>query len=300
MILKFDDDLYLLDLPQKIEGFRSFIGSWILKEGDSALLVDVGPAGTVRILDRTLKSLGIREVRYVLLTHIHLDHAGGIGHLIELHPEAKVVVHERGAEHLINPARLWEASRKVLGGLAFVYGKIKPVPHRNIYRGKIKFGDFNVEILPTPGHAPHHQSYLIGDYLFTGDSAGVFIKGEKLYLRPSTPPKFVKELYVESLEKMLQLGRKKLCFAHFGMYENSLDILSRHMRQIELWVKVMENGLKAAKSMEEAVNTAWKELLEIDELLSGYPALEDDVKKREMKNAKTSLIGIYHYLREAL
>ncbi|WP_461865443.1 MBL fold metallo-hydrolase [Thermococcus sp.] len=295
MIFRFDD-LYLIDLPQKMEGFRHFIGSWVLKEDDRALLVDVGPANTVQLLDEALNELGIKRVEYVLLTHIHLDHAGGIGHLIELHPEAKVVVHERGAKHLTNPTKLWTASRKVLGDLALVYGKIKPVPDRNIYRGEIEFGGFNVEILPTPGHAPHHQSYLIGDYLFTGDSAGVFIEGEELYLRPSTPPKFVKELYMDSLEKMLQVGRKNICFAHFGMYGNSQEIIRKHRYQIELWVKVMRDAMESTRSMEEAVDTAWEELLEVDELLSAYFALGRDVQKRERKNARTSLIGIYRYL----
>ncbi|WP_456394506.1 MBL fold metallo-hydrolase [Thermococcus sp.] len=297
MMLRFGDNLYLLDLPQNVEGFRRFIGSWVLKEDDSALLVDVGPANTIRLLERGLRELGINRVEYVLLTHIHLDHAGGIGHLIELHPEVKVVVHERGAGHLINPARLWAASRKVLGELALIYGEIKPVPPGSIYSGKIEFGGLDVEILPTPGHAPHHQSYVIGDYLFTGDSAGVFIGGEKPYLRPSTPPKFVKELYVDSLEKMLRPGRKRVCFAHFGMHDNSQEIIRKHRNRIELWVEVMRDAMQTAGSMEEAVEAAWRELLEVDELLSGYYSLERGVQERERRGARTSLIGIYRYLR---
>jgi len=154
-----------------------------------------------------------------------------------------------------------------------------------------------VEILPTPGHAPHHQSYVIGDYLFTGDSAGVFIEGEKLYLRPSTPPKFVKELYVDSLEKMLRSGRKKVCFAHFGMYDNSREIIRKHRNQIELWVEAVRDAMETAGGMEEAVDAAWRELLEVDDLLSGYFSLEKDVQEMERRNARTSLIGIYRYLR---
>lgn len=299
-MLKFGDNLYLVDLPQNVRGFRRFIGSWVLKEDDNALLVDVGPANTIPLLDGALRELGIRRVEYVLLTHIHLDHAGGIGHLVELHPEVKVVVHERGAKHLMNPEKLWAASRRVLGELALVYGEIKPVPRRNLHTGKIEFGGFDVEILATPGHAPHHQSYAVGDYLFTGDSAGVFIEGEKPYLRPATPPRFIKELYVDSLEKMLRLGRKRICFAHFGMHDNSREILRKHRNQIELWVEVMRDAMETAGSMEEAVDAAWRELLENDELLSAYPALERDVQERERRNARTSLIGIYRYLQGAL
>ncbi len=96
-MLEFGDNLYLLDLPQNVEGFRRFIGSWVLKEYDSALLVDVGPANTIRLLEKGLRKLGINRVEYVLLTHIHLDHAGGIGHLIELQPCEAVGCEQEGS-----------------------------------------------------------------------------------------------------------------------------------------------------------------------------------------------------------
>lgn len=299
MITEFSSGLYLVGLPQKMEGFKNFIGSWVIKDREKALLVDVGPANTVPLLKQSLDELGIRKIEYVLLTHIHLDHAGGIGHLIELYPEAKIVVHEKGIKHLINPVKLWEASKRVLGNLAFIYGEIKPVPRENIYQGEVKFGGISVKAVPTPGHAPHHQSYLIGDYLFTGDSAGIFIDGEEPYLRPSTPPKFVKELYIQSLRRMLQLGRKKTCFAHFGMYDDSRRIIKMHMAQIELWTEVMKDVMKTAKSMEEAIDGAWEKLLKTDELLSPYHTLARAVRERERINARTSLIGIYRYLQEA-
>ncbi|WP_456326264.1 MBL fold metallo-hydrolase [Palaeococcus sp. (in: euryarchaeotes)] len=299
-IYKVEDELYLVDLPQRLRGFRKFISSWVLKDGEKALVVDVGPASTIGLLKEALDKLGIKKVEYVLLTHIHLDHAGGIGHFLELYPKAKVVVNQRGEKHLINPTKLWEASKKTLGELALVYGEIKPVPEKNIYRGNVGFWGVDVEIIYTPGHAPHHQSYVLDEYLFSGDSVGVFLKlDDGIYLRPATPPRFVKELYEESLDKMLKVGRKKICFAHFGMYENSEKLIKRHKEQINTWVSTVREAMEECpgEDVSKVLNIAGEKLIERDNLFANYLKLDDDIQGREERFIKNSLIGIYDYLK---
>jgi len=294
------EDIYLIDLPQKLRGFRKFISSWVLKDGKSALIVDVGPASTIRLLKDVLDRLGVEKVEYVLLTHIHLDHAGGIGHFVRLYPDAKIVVNERGEKHLIDPTKLWEVSKKVLGKLAFVYGEIKSVPEKNIHRGDIVFSGMKVEIIQTPGHAPHHQSYVIGDYLFSGDSAGIFLQLDSgIYLRPATPPRFIKEIYEESLDRMIEVGRKKLCFAHFGMYEDSKKLIKMHKEQINVWVNTVREVMDKypAEEVSEILNIAKEKLIEKDKLFANYLKLDEDIQERREYFIKSSLMGIYNYLK---
>ena len=299
-IYKIEGDLYLIDLPQKLRGFRKFISSWVLKDGRSALIVDVGPASTIRLLKEALDQLGVEKVEYVLLTHIHIDHAGGIGHFVELYPDAKVVVNERGEKHLMDPTRLWEASKKVLGELAYVYGEIRPVPGENIYKGEVTFSGMDVGIIPTPGHAPHHQSYILGEYLFTGDSTGIFLElDDGIYLRPATPPRFVKELYEESLDKMFEVGRKKICFAHFRMYEDSKKLIKMHKEQINMWISIVREVMHEypAEEVSKVLDIVKERLLEKDKLFANYLKLDEDIKEREEHFTKNSLMGIYNYLK---
>ena len=103
-IIEISDELYLVDLPQKIEGFRKFISSWVLKSDSKAVVVDVGPSSTVEKLVESLNFLGIKDVEYVLLTHIHIDHAGGLGDFFQYFPNAKVVVHEKGCLLYTSPS----------------------------------------------------------------------------------------------------------------------------------------------------------------------------------------------------
>ena len=109
------DNLFLVDLDLPIPGFHQFIGSWILRDGDRAIVIDPGPATTINTLRNSIGEIGIHRVDYVLLTHIHLDHAGGCGDLIENYPDAVIVCHPEAVTHLSDPERLWQGSLKGLG-----------------------------------------------------------------------------------------------------------------------------------------------------------------------------------------
>ncbi|MCS7121533.1 MAG: MBL fold metallo-hydrolase [Archaeoglobaceae archaeon] len=300
-IVEVDRDVSLVDLQMKMEGFRKFISSWIVKDKGKALVVDVGPAATVPKLVEAIKFLKIEKVEFVLLTHIHLDHAGGVGHFLEIFPEASVVVHEKGLKHIIDPEKLWKSSLEVLGEYAKAYGKPKPVDKEKIFEGDILFAGKIVEIIDTPGHAPHHQSYFYGDLLFSGEALGVhFPMKNDFYLRPATPPKFFYDTAYSTIEKIEKLPSCKVCFGHFGFNKDSKEIAKESKRQIKLWVETVYDVAfrRDFRSEEEIIETAKKELLKKDQRFARYHLLDDDVKRREDFFIKNSLKGILDFVYE--
>ncbi|GAI02482.1 unnamed protein product, partial [marine sediment metagenome] len=156
-------NLKLIDVAPPIPGFEKFISVYVLKAKKVAL-IDVGPSVSVENLMAGLGELNINptDISYIFATHIHIDHAGGIGKAIKQMPNAMVVVQERGRPHLIEPARLWEDSQRALGERALKYGAIEPVPQDKILVVKegmiINLGEMKIEVLSTPGHASHHLS----------------------------------------------------------------------------------------------------------------------------------------------
>jgi len=300
-ILELSDELYLVDLPLPKTGFRRFISSWVFKSGNKAFLVDVGVSASVKRLNEALEYLKVKKVEAVLITHIHIDHAGGLGDFLSYHPEAKVVVHEKGVKHLLNPKKLWEGSVKVLGDLALLYGEIKPVPEGNFADGKPEFEGSEIRIVKTPGHAAHHQSYVYDGYLFAGEALGVhqYLKRD-YYMRPATPPKFVYEVAKESIEKLRELGDLTVCFGHFGYEEGSSKIIENSAKQLDLWVEVVENIACEKGFQEEAeiIRHSREELMRSDTLFAKYTYLDDDIKQREDYFIENTLRGMAGYVKE--
>ena len=180
---EFHENLILLNLPQTMEGFNPFIGSWIVT-GKPCIVVDVGPASSVRLLIDFLRTRNIRRVDYVLLSHIHIDHAGGIGPFLQAFPDARVVVHERGVRHVVEPGKLWEGSVQTLGNMAEAYGEIAPAPESALIPHTQCKVD-GLTVLKTPGHAPHHLAFAYRGTLFAGEAAGIYLPDlGPDYLRP--------------------------------------------------------------------------------------------------------------------
>lgn len=283
-------DLIDLDIPQL--GYLKFISSWLYTSSEGTFLVDPGPACTIPILLRSLEKKRVETINWILLTHIHQDHAGGLGELIKIFPMAKVVTHEKGAKHLIDPTKLWEASKQILGDVSKVYGKILPVPEENVFvKDKIPFST-GIKVIPTPGHASHHQCFMFKDWFFTGELFGAHIPMKNgLYLRPATPHRFELEDYLNSMKSVEPYLKPNMCFAHYGIGNDPKRILKTSRKQLQLWMNVIDENIE-----NQNMDQIFKELLENDDIFALYNQLDRKMRKREKHFSINSIQGIMKYL----
>jgi glyoxylase-like metal-dependent hydrolase (beta-lactamase superfamily II) len=221
-------------------GRERVIGAWLV--GD--VLVDPGPGST---LEAMLAGLGGQAPRVIALTHIHLDHAGATGALVERFPEVEVWVHERGAAHLVDPERLLTSAARLYGDdMDRLWGQTLPVPAERlrVLHGGERLDGF--EVAYTPGHASHHVAYrhVASDHAFTGDAAGVRI-GKGHVLAPTPPPDIDLEAWRESLQRVAAWRPGVICPTHFGAYGDVDD----HLREIR--IRLDEAG-ELAESLGEA------------------------------------------------
>lgn len=300
--------LELIDLDIDELGYRRFISSWLYQGDEGNFLVDPGPACTIGRLVAELEKRGVSHLDRVLLTHIHMDHAGGIGHLIEHFPRAVVVCHEKAVAHLMDPERLWEGSLKILGDVARVYESIKSVPAGNIMTAaQVPFGSGNrfndgIRVIPTPGHAAHHQCFAWKDVLFCGELFGIFhALDQGFYLRPATPPVFVLEEFLKSMDAVAPYMNRRICFAHYGTSEDGMSVLDASKEQLLLWVDVVRRHLNASKKsgQDPAMDQMIDDLSAKDPIFARKTELPDDLYKREMHFTVNSIRGILHYLKQA-
>jgi len=209
-------------------GRERVIGCW--EVGD--VLVDPGPTSCLAVL---LEALGDRRPRALALTHIHLDHAGASGSLVERWPDLEVWVHERGARHLAHPEKLMASAARLYGDdMQRRWGEMRPVPEENlrILSGGERLGPFAVAY--TPGHASHHVAYLHGDSgrAFTGDVAGVRIAPSDYVLAPTPPPDIDVEAWRRSLDLIAGWDPTSVAITHFGAF----DDVGAHLDGVREWL----------------------------------------------------------------
>lgn len=290
--------LCLIPLDQDLPGFTSFIGAWIYKK-EKTILVDVGPAATTPLLIQALKTLGVSHLDAILLTHIHIDHAGGIGEMAAIFPDTPIVCHETGIRHLMEPSRLWEGSLKTLGKTAEAYGPFRPVLSEHLYDAA-GFAEHGVLPVMTPGHAPHHVSYFIDSCLFAGEAGGVFIHvpGGNNYLRPATPPRFFFETYINSVNDLIKTEPSMICYGHFGVHEDAVGMLKAHRRQLHLWRKIIEDEITRLRQIndKDVVENCLQRLLKEDPCLKHFSHMDISVQEREKGFLKNSIRGFIGYL----
>lgn len=233
----YGDGVSLIHLVPPLDGFDEFIGAWFVT-GPPAFLVDVGPGSTAGQLLLALEALGVNQLDYILLTHIHLDHAGAIGHISKRFPRARIVCHENGIPHLVAPDRLWAGARKVLGRVADGYGPIDPVPPERFTAAQ-GFAADGISARMTPGHAPHHVSYLTPSVLFAGEACGVWYRfpGGEEYLRPATPPRFFLDTALRSIDALIAGAPSRMAVGHLGLISDGAGLLRRHRDQLLFWEK---------------------------------------------------------------
>jgi glyoxylase-like metal-dependent hydrolase (beta-lactamase superfamily II) len=231
-------------------GVQNFVASYVVK-GESVAIIETGPTSSVPNLVRGLAELGVKsdDVSYIAVSHIHLDHGGGVGTLIKHFPKAKVIVHQRGAPHLANPEKLWQQSKMALGKIAEIYGKPESVPTDRIVGAQdgmtLNIGDGVVlKVVETLGHASHHLSYYepSSNGIFVGDAAGVYLS-EIGVIVPTTPPPFRLDIALSSLDKLASLKPTILYYTHFGKALNAIEKLGLYAKQLKLWARIAKQVL---------------------------------------------------------
>ena len=260
MISEVADGIYSIDVEMWTPEYTSVY----LVVGDRIALIETGLSTSAERILEGIKHLGFRyeNIDFIIVTHIHLDHAGGAGVVAKELPSAKVVVHKDGAKHLINPSRLIQSATKALGELSKAYGLDKVVPiAQNIVEpvdegSIIDLGSRKLAVLWTPGHATHHIC-LYDDRskgIFVGDAVGIYYPHEDL-LKPTTPPPdFDVDVALESIERLKKVKAEVLYFSHFGpnreverMLESSIKEINRWEKETWQWLKEQDFNYAVAK-----------------------------------------------------
>ena len=299
-VTKFDNNIYQIDVH--MEGKPQRMSCYYIDSSDP-ILIEVGPSNSFPYLISALESLGIQDIKRTAITHLHLDHVGGIGHLNEKYKDNFVYVHELGLKHLPNPERLWRAVSEVYTEewLKKNWGEIKPVHLDNIkslnHGSDIRLeSNRNLKALYSPGHAKHHYSFYdeFSGTLFMGDTLGlIYPHGD--FVQPNLPPPdFDKEILFKTLDSFEKLEINQLAIAHFGIHKNARELIKAAKESIENWILFISN-------IEDLSNDdASNELLKW--LIRNYESLgvDDETIKNYIGNGNfvMQIEGIRNYLRK--
>jgi glyoxylase-like metal-dependent hydrolase (beta-lactamase superfamily II) len=231
----------------KFRGSPHVIATALVCGAGGVALIDPGPTSCLEALELGLNGLGIRftDVTHILLTHVHLDHAGVTGTLVRRYPALKVLVHERGTPHLIDPTKLVRSATRLWGDqMPVLWGEVAAVPAANVITldlQPITAGGRTFEVAYTPGHASHHVSFFdrSSGVAFVGDAAGIRIKGD--YVRPPTPPPDIDvELWTGTAARIEAWDPGTLFLTHFGPSGHvrpHLQSLVENLRASAEWVR---------------------------------------------------------------
>jgi glyoxylase-like metal-dependent hydrolase (beta-lactamase superfamily II) len=237
-------------LDLRFQGAPQVVATAVLEGATRVALIDPGPTSTLDELRAQLALGGLRleDVEAIVLTHIHLDHAGACGTILREHPGITIYVHERGAPHLIDPTKLLNSATRLYGAMMDpLWGAVEPVPAANVRALKggetITAGGHELQTAYTPGHASHHVAYFdaasrIG---FVGDVAGVSIPPAHLIVPPTPPPDIDVEAWEASIEKVLAWHPEALFLTHFGLKSNPAIHLQELMERLRLWARLVQD-----------------------------------------------------------
>ncbi|GIH65463.1 MULTISPECIES: MBL fold metallo-hydrolase [Microbispora] len=294
-------DVYEIDT--RMAGYSGITAGYLIL-GDRPCLVETGTSTSAPVVRDALSSLGVGpdDLATVVVTHIHLDHAGGVGDIANYYPSAEIVVHEKGARHLADPSRLMASAKMVWGDkLDVLFGTLAPTDAARIRAlgdtGTIDLG--NGRTLAShysPGHAKHHVGLLdslTGD-LYVGDAAGVYLP-ETGDLRPATPPPdFDLDVALGSIALFTALKPQRLLFSHYGPVEDVPSTLERSAEELRIWVDLTRRARAEGLDLDHAV------AMVRDRTRERYAALRADEATAEqfelLSGAPSNVAGIMHWL----
>jgi glyoxylase-like metal-dependent hydrolase (beta-lactamase superfamily II) len=291
---KVSDRVYILDTYAL--GQSGTVGAYLIK-GPKPTLVDCGYASSYQSVLSGLAEAGVMptDMRYIVPTHVHLDHAGAAGRLLKEMPNAEVVAHERSVPHLVDPTRLIESSTRVFGPTIMgLYGAPDPIPSGRVTavgeESKLDLGGgFTATLIHTPGHAPHQISVLLDDTkaLLTADAVGIVYPGMKALIPTTPPPSFNPSELVATVASLRQMTPSELLVPHFGVRKDVDWVFDRTVDLVQLWVEKVKVLWKQGKSLDE-VSVAMEE-----DVLRDAGATELTIYAKV--SVRTSVMGILHY-----
>jgi glyoxylase-like metal-dependent hydrolase (beta-lactamase superfamily II) len=296
-------DVFQIDT--RMAGYPGITAGYLIRS-DKPCLVETGTAPSAPVVREALTSLGVSagDLATVVVTHIHLDHAGGAGDIASLYPSASIVVHHRGARHLADPSRLMASARLVYGAtLDRLFGALRPVPASRLRAlddvDSVDLGGGRrLSSHYSPGHAKHHVGLLdsLSGDLYVGDAAGVYIP-DTGDLRPATPPPdFDLDVALRSLSLFSDLRPSRLLFSHYGPVSAVSPTLERSAEEIRIWVSATRAARAAGLDLDHTV------ALVVSQTRSRYLALGPDADPSVMRRFErisgpaANVEGILHWL----
>ncbi len=295
----------VFQIDTRMAGYDGITAGYLIR-GDRPCLVETGTAPSAPVVRDALAGLGIgpADLATVVVTHIHLDHAGGAGDIAAMFPAAQIVVHQRGARHLADPSRLMAGARKVYGdALERLFGVLAPVPaDRIVALDDVSTVDLGggrrLDSHYSPGHAKHHVGLVDSDTgdLYVGDAAGVYLP-DTGDVRPATPPPdFDLETALASIRKFAALGPSRLLFSHYGPVERVGEVLERSAEEIIVWVENTCQAVDSGLDVDHAVAMVRERTRDRYAAASpdADPALTEQFER--MSSAAGNVEGIMHWL----
>ena len=268
----------VITLDLNFQGKSQAIASYLIRDGDAVVLVESGPGSTLAGLEAGLRlnGLSLADVTHVLLSHIHLDHAGAAGRLSQY--GAHIYVHPVGVPHLLDPEKLLSSATRIYGErMESLWGEFLPVKREQLHATEdaqeIVAGNLRIVALSTPGHAEHHNVYLFEGTCFSGDVGGVRIPGYPYLRVPMPPPELHFEKWRATLARLRGLKLTHIAPTHFGIYDDP----EWHLREVE-------QGLDAAERWLEQVMPADPP---VEELRASFTAWMEEQGRRQGLSAET-------------
>ena len=272
-------------------------------QGERTALIETGPKSVVDHVLSGLVDLGIEELDWILVTHIHLDHAGAAGTLARRFPTARIGVHEVGAPHLVDPTKLWSSASRIYGDrMQQLWGGIDPIPEDRIHvvtdGETIDLGGVTVRAVETPGHAYHHHAFVLDDgVVFTGDALGVRLPDVGV-IRPATPPpEFHLTKAIDSIEKIRGLGPTTLYPTHYGPHSTGTDpksvddLCDESIEALERWGEWVRRARAETTDVEAAAEIVKAAAVEAIE-----GKIPEDARAR-MENTTSYSMNTWGYMR---
>jgi glyoxylase-like metal-dependent hydrolase (beta-lactamase superfamily II) len=246
----------IVTIDLNFQGKTNAIASYLIRHNDSIVLVESGPGSTLSALQAGLAAEGLspRDITHVLLTHIHLDHAGAAGWLSR--QGAEIYVHPNGAAHMLNPEKLIASATRIYGDrMDSLWGEFLPVAENQLKvpndAEEIVIGSLRFLPVNTPGHAEHHYSYIFEDICFSGDVGGVRMAGYPYLRAPMPPPELHFAKWYDSIKRLRELKFSRIAPTHFGIFDDpdwQLTELEKTLKTTEAW---LEDVMPAAPEVEE-------------------------------------------------